>query len=79
MLRIWVEQLALAQQNSTENAVELVAHRSTGPLEAPPLIHRALQESEVTPSDPFDADEFNVRFAADDDASQSPATHPESE
>jgi hypothetical protein len=79
MLRLWVEQLALAQQNSTEKAVELVAHRSTGPLEAPPLIHRALQESEVTPSDPFDADEFNGRFAADDDASQSPATHPESE
>ncbi len=81
MLRTWVEQLALARQNSTKNVVELVAHRSTGPLEAPPLIRQALEVSEVTPADadPFDPDEFNGRFAADDDATASPAAHPESE
>ena len=80
MLRTWIEQLSLAKQNSAENAVELVAHRTSDPVDALPLIRQALEKTEVKPRDPFDPGEFNGRFAAgDESATSSPAARRESD
>lgn len=79
MLRTWVDQLALAKQNSAKTEVELAAHRSTGELKAPPLMRQALEESETTPGDPFDPEVFNGQYATDDEATLPPISHPESE
>ena len=69
MLLTWVEQLSLAKSNAEVKEIELVSHRTGGPVDALPLIRRALDESAARPADPFDPEQFNKRFAAGDESS----------
>jgi hypothetical protein len=77
-LLTWVEQLALAEKNLPVKEVELASYHAAGADNALPLIRKALEESSVKPTDPFDPRQFNNRFSAEsskDEASgQSPPT-----
>ncbi len=73
MLLTWVEQLSLAKSNAEVKEIELVSHRTGGPVDALPLILKALDKSAAKPADPFDPEQFNSRQAAGDEATQSPA------
>ena len=70
MLLTWVEQLSLAQRSAPVNEIELVSHHTSGPVDALPLIRRALGESATDSADPFDPERFNGRHSAGDEASR---------
>ncbi len=69
MLLTWVEQLSLAKSSAAVKEIELVSHRTDGPVDALPLIRKALDESAAIPADPFDPEQFNSHQTAGDKSS----------
>jgi len=76
MLLTWVEQLSLAKKNAPVKEIELVSHLTSDTSDALPLIRRALDESVAPPTDPFDPEQFNSRFATEVEATRQAPTAP---
>ena len=62
MLKTWVEQLAIAEQNAPVKEIELASYEQEGAVDALPLIREAIQQ-EQKPADPFDPTRFNQQNA----------------